>query len=102
MKGSTSSTPSNCSLNDGSATVVAIGEQAYMHAWSPNGGTNAIATGLLRSYAVTITDANGCTGAASVVVSSVGIDLGNGGSPVVSGGECCNTTGIVFSIPAVP
>jgi len=49
--------------NDGSATVSATGGIApYTYLWSPSGGTNATATGLIAgNYTVTVTDVNGCT-----------------------------------------
>ncbi|WP_221932251.1 T9SS type A sorting domain-containing protein [Flavobacterium zepuense] len=49
--------------NNGTATVTATGGTgAYTYSWSPAGGTAATATGLAPgTYAVTITDANGCS-----------------------------------------
>ncbi|UFH34398.1 MBG domain-containing protein [Flavobacterium acetivorans] len=49
--------------SNGSATVsVSGGTSAYTYAWSPSGGTAAIATGLAAgTYTVIVTDANGCT-----------------------------------------
>src|SRR5690606_36313958 len=49
--------------NDGSATLSATGGTApYTYSWTPSGGTNATATGLIAgTYTVTVTDANGCT-----------------------------------------
>ncbi len=56
--------------NNGNATVTVTGGTApYTYAWVPNGGTNATGTGLTAgSYTVNVTDANGCTGTASVTI----------------------------------
>ncbi|SDV99783.1 Por secretion system C-terminal sorting domain-containing protein [Flavobacterium degerlachei] len=71
--------------SNGSATVIANGGTAgYTYAWSPSGGTAATATGLAAGvYAVTITDANGCTAVANATItqpSSMQIAMG---TPVV-------------------
>ena len=59
---------------DGTATVSAsAGAAPYTYLWS-NGSTNQSATGLTgdsTTYSVTVTDANGCTDVASVVVMTV-------------------------------
>jgi len=56
--------------NDGSATVSATGGIApYTYSWSPSGGTNATATGLIAgNYTVTVTDVNGCTATESFTI----------------------------------
>jgi gliding motility-associated-like protein len=56
--------------NNGDATVTGSGgTPAYTYAWSPTGGTGATGTGLIAgSYTVTLTDANGCTATASIVI----------------------------------
>ncbi|MFZ7144052.1 MAG: T9SS type A sorting domain-containing protein, partial [Bacteroidota bacterium] len=103
VEGTTTTTPSSCAGSDGTATVTATGGTgAYTYLWS-NGQTSATATGLaIGTYTVTITDANGCTGSASATVG------GSGGSPstpgMISGpaGACRNTSGIVYSVAAVP
>ncbi len=64
---------SNVSCNggsDGSATVsVSGGASPYSYSWAPSGGNNATATGLSAgSYTVTITDDNGCTDTANVII----------------------------------
>lgn len=70
---STSSTPSQCTTNDGSATVVASGGTApYTYSWSPSGGTGATTTPVGQgSYTVTVTDANSCQANATVFVGGV-------------------------------
>ena len=103
VEGSTSSTPSSCSSNDGTATVNATGGNGpYTYLWS-NGQTTQTATALPTGiYTVNITDANGCVGMSSTTV------LGSGGSIIVPGsisgpaGACRNSSGIVYSVAPVP
>ena len=59
-----------CGYPNGSASVIAGGgTPSYTYNWVPGGGTAASANGLIPgSYTVTVTDANGCTNAVSVVV----------------------------------
>lgn len=67
---SVSSTDATCNGDsDGSISAsVAGGTAPYTFAWS-NGGTAATISGLsVGNYTVTVTDANGCTGSASVSV----------------------------------
>ncbi len=54
----------------GSATVMATaGVPPYSYAWSPTGGSNATATGLVSgTYVVTVTDANACTATATATI----------------------------------
>ena len=49
--------------SDGTATVVPTGGTAtYTYTWSPSGGSNATATGLLAgNYSILVTDTNNCT-----------------------------------------
>lgn len=54
---------------DGSATVTASGTSPFTYSWSPSGGTNANATGLVAgTYTCTITDANGCSVTQTVTI----------------------------------
>lgn len=55
---------------DGSATATATGGTApYTYNWTPTGGTSANATGLAAgTYTVTVTDNNGCTQTADVII----------------------------------
>src|SRR5690606_18499248 len=60
MVDSVSQTNVSCNAgNNGTATIVAMGGNApYTYSWSPSGGTNATATGLMAgTYTVTVTDA---------------------------------------------
>ncbi len=61
--------------NNGTATVTAGGGTgAYTYSWTPSGGTGSIATNLPQNnYTCTVTDANGCTISASVLVSEPSI-----------------------------
>ncbi|BDS14241.1 T9SS type A sorting domain-containing protein [Aureispira anguillae] len=63
---------------DGTATATTTGGVAsYSYQWDAAAGnqTTAIATGLVHNgtYGVTVTDANGCTSTASVVINIVGV-----------------------------
>ncbi len=53
--------------NNGSLAVTAAGGTApYTYAWTPAGGSNAIANSLTAGiYTITVTDANGCTATAT-------------------------------------
>ncbi|HCE86007.1 MAG TPA: hypothetical protein DEO99_07610 [Bacteroidetes bacterium] len=65
----TSSLQTDATNPDGSASAFASGgTPPYSYIWS-NGGTDAIITGLVAgSYSVDVSDANGCSGSASVTV----------------------------------
>jgi gliding motility-associated-like protein len=69
---STSSTVSQCTVNDGSATVNVTGGTApYTYAWS-SGGTAATEPNLGPGiYTVVVTDFNGCQAQSSVTVESL-------------------------------
>ena len=67
------STPESCpgSLDGTANASVSGGSPTYTYAWSPTGGNSSIGTGLSAGqYTVTITDLNGCTGSASVTITS--------------------------------
>ncbi len=115
--------------NTGTATVTAGGgTPAYTYAWAPSGGNAANATGLTAgTYTVTVTDANGCTRTATIVVtqptaltatttfiqSTCGQANGSasvtvsGGTPAYtyawapSGGNAANATGLIAGIYTV-
>jgi gliding motility-associated-like protein len=57
-------------ISNGTATAtVSAGTAPFTFAWSPAGGSNATATGLSAgTYTCTVTDANGCSAAASATV----------------------------------
>ena len=73
MSISTSFTAATCGGNNGTAGVTVSGGTApYTYAWS-TGATQANITGLAPgSYAITITDANGCTSSSSVSIPNTG------------------------------
>ncbi|BFM45408.1 hypothetical protein CFS9_40490 [Flavobacterium sp. CFS9] len=69
----TTITGTNVSCNGGSngtATVTATGGTGgYTYVWSPTGGNSATASGLPSgNYSVVVTDANGCTKTANIVI----------------------------------
>lgn len=58
--------------NNGTATVTVIsgGVSPYTFSWMPSGETNSSATGLSAgNYLATVTDANGCKGKDSIIIS---------------------------------
>lgn len=69
-----SSSPAACGGNNGSATsLVAGGTSPYTYQWSPAGGNSSSASGLTSgNYSLQVTDANGCTQQATVLVNSTG------------------------------
>ncbi|MBK8584176.1 MAG: PKD domain-containing protein [Bacteroidetes bacterium] len=87
----TASTPESCPGSiDGTATASGSnGTPAYTYAWSPSGGSAAIATGLSAgSYSVIITDATGCTSSTSVTISSSpAINASINSTPVLCNGS---------------
>ncbi|MBI2967716.1 MAG: T9SS type A sorting domain-containing protein [Bacteroidetes bacterium] len=68
----TSSTPEECSLNNGTASIYfSSGNPPYTYIWS-NGQTGSTATGLAAGmYYVTATDNIGCIAASYVIVDSI-------------------------------
>jgi gliding motility-associated-like protein len=56
--------------SDGTATVIPTGGIApYTYAWSPSGGSNATATGLLAgTYSILVTDTNNCTTTKNITI----------------------------------
>lgn len=73
---SVSSVPATCGFADGSATVnVQGGTPNYSYSWSPSGGNAATTLGVATgNYTVTVTDAEGCQGTASVLVGVIVLD----------------------------
>jgi gliding motility-associated-like protein len=92
-------TNANCAAADGSATVTATGGTGTLsYSWNTTPAqTTATASGLVPgSYSVTITDANGCSTAASGTVSTVGTANINAGPDQViqlGGSAQLNATG---------
>lgn len=70
LTGTITSTPTCGKLCTGTATATpASGVAPYTYSWAPGGQTTATATALCGgNYTVTVTDAHGCTGHASVNV----------------------------------
>jgi|GEM_PF-1282366 len=99
---SVSTTPASCGASNGSATVTASGGTApYVYSWSPFGSGASMSGLSAGTYAVTITDANGCTVSTSATV--------NSGAPLVvtaslSPASCgmCDGTVSVFQSGGVP
>jgi hypothetical protein len=70
--------------NTGQATaVVTGGTPPYSFIWSPTGGFNQTATGLVSgTYSVLVTDANGCTATDDILVENIGIEEETFGSSI--------------------
>ena len=70
----TNSTPAACNQANGSASVVASGGSVgYSYLWTPGNGVNATETNLSSgNYQVIVTDGNGCTQIAPVIVGTTG------------------------------
>lgn len=77
---------------NGSATALASsGVGPYYYQWSPSGGTNAVANNLSAgTYSVRVTDANGCTTTAPVIISQPS-DLAV--TPSFTMGTCASSNG---------
>ena len=68
-----SSTNVSCyGLSDGSASIIATGATSpYSYVWSPSGGNASNASNLSAgTYNVAVTDADGCVGTVSLIISS--------------------------------
>jgi gliding motility-associated-like protein len=93
----TTSTPTNCSVATGTASVLVTGgTPPYTYQWSPSGGTTATATGLASGiYTVTIHDANGCADTAQVSVGNLGNFKPNLGKDTT----LCKNAILVYNLP---
>jgi gliding motility-associated-like protein len=86
----------NCfGLSSGVAHVtVTGGTSPYIYTWSPNVSTTDSATGLAAgTYAVTVRDANGCTGTASFTITQPATALSGSSTTVAT--TCGNNNGRV-------
>ena len=90
LSATASSTPvGSAAGTNGTATATATGGTSpYTYAWAPGGQTTITATGLTAgTYTVTVTDANGCTTAASATVA---VAVCNLAVSATSGAIACN------------
>ena len=92
---------------NGTATVAPTGgTPGYTYSWSPSGGTNATATGLVAgTYTVTVTDANGCTATRSFTITEPAAALSaatGGGKTDVSCNGGSNGTATVAPTGGTP
>lgn len=70
---SSTSTPSQCTANTGTATVTPSGTGPYTYSWQPTGQNTQTATNLAPgSYTVTVTDAGGCQAIDTIIVGGQG------------------------------
>ena len=70
---------STCGLNNGSATVMALGGiGAYSYSWSPSGGVSAMASNLVAgSYTVAVADSNTCQKTLQLTVAAASFLIAN-------------------------
>ncbi|MCC7301156.1 MAG: gliding motility-associated C-terminal domain-containing protein [Bacteroidia bacterium] len=86
--------------NTGSAASTPSGGTApYTYTWTPSGGNSQNATGLTAgTYTVTVTDANGCTATATIVITEPPLlSVTSAGFAALCNGAC---NGQVVCIPA--
>ena len=94
--------------NTGSATVAGSGGTApYSFLWSANAGSQntATATNLAAgSYTVTITDANGCIGQTTAVISqpAAALALGTSTTPILCAGDSSGTAQVTITGGTAP
>lgn len=103
-----STNPTFCNGNDGTAMVVTMGGTApYSYNWSGVSAQNANITGLSEGvYMVTVTDANGCTAQSSVTISdgcsncvlAVTASATNTSCGLTNGTATANVTGAVGAV----
>mgnify|MGYP003837184291 FL=1 len=93
----TSSTPTNCQVATGTATVLVSGGTApYTYQWLPIGGNTATVSGLASgTYTVAIQDANGCADTAQVSVGNLGNFKPNLGKDTT----LCKNAIILYNLP---
>ena len=72
LSATTASTPADCNVLNGTASVTPTGTAPYTYSWS-NGETTASISNLASGqYSVTVTDANGCSITETVMVGNTG------------------------------
>ncbi len=100
---STTSTPANCFLNDGSATAsVSGGVAPYSYLWLPGNQSTEIVTGLATGdYTVLVTDQKNCTASANVIVESASSVPSSPGNINGATGVCAKQSNVVYCIQPV-
>ncbi|HRH66488.1 MAG TPA: hypothetical protein PLU53_09345, partial [Bacteroidia bacterium] len=103
---STSTQPATCSASNGNASVIPSGgTPPYRYLWSPGGNTTASLSSIpAGNYAVTVTDANGCTQSVSMAVSNIGgpsVSVASV-SPVVCAGASTGGASVVVTGGTAP
>jgi large repetitive protein len=81
-------TEPTCGGSNGEATATATGGTTpYTYAWTPSGGSNAVASNLSAgTYTISVTDNGGCTGSATVTLTSTALSV----TATVTANEKCN------------
>ena len=85
-----------------SSTVLDVGLDYSSYAWSNGESTHSIIVSTAATFSVTVTNASGCTGTASVITTTTGTVPASPGPISGNNGGVCNSTNNVYSISAVP
>lgn len=86
----------------GSSTTLSAGTGYNSYLWSDASTSNAILVTTAGTYSVTVTDVNGCTGAASATTTTQGSVPVTPSLITGNTGGVCNSSGNIYSISAVP
>lgn len=86
----------------GSSTTLSAGTGYNGYLWSDASTSNAILVTTAGTYSVTVTDVNGCKGAASATTTTQGSVPVTPSVITGNTGGVCNSTGNIYSISAVP
>lgn len=98
LSATTSTTPTNCNLNDGTAGInVSGGAAPYIYSWSPvSAATSSISNLASGNYIVTVTDANNCSLTKAITVeNNVTINVLTPASDTICPGE-------IYQLSATP
>lgn len=85
-----------------SSTLLDVGLDYSSYAWSNGESTHSIIVSTAAIFSVTVTNASGCTGIASVTTTTTGSVPASPGLISGNNGGVCNSTNNVYSIAAVP
>ena len=89
----TPSITGNLTICSGAATTLDAGAGYTSYIWSPSGNTQTINVTTAGTYAVTVTNASGCTGTASV-----NVIVNSSLSPTVTGNDFCTGSSSLLDV----